>query len=267
MKQETVSCPDPSHKSALLTLFERGETDFRICPECGLAFRARFPSLEELDAIYASAYERERIVENATEQESGDYAAEAYGRFLRARVLPGSLRVLDFGAGTGALTSVLRHYGIEAQGVEFSADARSYCLAERGFALSSDLSTFASDSFDVITMIEVIEHLTDLRSVLVHLWSVLRPGGVLFVTTPNRRSWRALIEDGNWREARKKFHLFLFDDRSIRHHLFASGFEGVQRVWFSPVTRPGLAPWAVCRITQAMRLGGTLCFLARKPGG
>jgi ubiquinone/menaquinone biosynthesis C-methylase UbiE len=113
-------------------------------------------------------------------------------------------------------------------------------------------------------MIEVIEHLTDLKETLKEIYRVLAPEGKLFVTTPNRTGFRARIEKGNWREARKKFHLFLFDWRSISFYLKRVGFAAVERNVFSPFQKEGWKFAIYARATQAVGMSGTLCVLASK---
>jgi len=90
----------------------------------------------------------------------------------------------------------------------------------------------------------------------------LESGGKVFITTPNRNGWRARVEGGRWREARKKFHLYLFDETSIRYLLLKGGFSNIRRIRFSPITRPGLAHWLWGRVMQMIGLGGTLCITA-----
>jgi SAM-dependent methyltransferase len=259
-----MHCPDPQHTARTFPLFNSGEIDFVVCPECRLAFRERFPTALELDAIYAEAYARENIAQNETNQESGDHAMQAYASFLDGKVLRPGVRALDFGAASGALVAQLRERSVAADGFEFSPAARDYCRAQRGFQLMGDLAAIPNAAYDVITMIEVIEHLTDLRATLEILHRALKPGGTLFVTTPNRHGWRAILERGHWREARKKFHLFLFDRRSLRHHLLGADFQQVEQIRFSPVPKPGLPIWLFGRTMQLLGLGGTLCFTARR---
>jgi SAM-dependent methyltransferase len=256
-------CPDRAHAAErLLRPFARGEVDFVQCPACGLLFRETFPGSAELDAIYDAAYAEEAISAGATNQASGEYATGVYADFMLSRFLRPGMAVLDFGAGTGALVERLRSAGMRADGFEFSDPARAHCRRELGFDLIGDVSAIAPATYDVVCMIEVIEHLTDLTGTLTRLHAALRPGGRLLVTTPNRSGWRARLEGGNWREARKKFHLFLFDEASLHHHLDLAGFRAFERIRFSPVLRPGVGNWLIVRGTQLARLGGSLCAAA-----
>jgi SAM-dependent methyltransferase len=233
-----------------------------MCEECRLVFRARFPSPQELDTLYADAYADNSIVAGATNQESGDYATAVYGDYLRRRLLQPGMRMLDFGAASGALVARLSGAGVQVDGFEFAEGARRYACEHRGIKLFSSVAEIPEASYNLVTLIEVIEHLTDLWGTLTRIHAALKPGGLLFVTTPNRRGWRARLEGGHWREALKKFHLFLFERSSLEHHLRRTGFDRVGQVRFTPVLQPGVVPWLVARGMQTVGLAGSLCCFA-----
>lgn len=265
MKRD-CECGTPA--SRLESVFSEGEVDFRRCPTCGLVFREVFPTLNELDEIYRQAYETEKIATGFTNQESGSYAAQKYADFIEKHLVSNPRRekhILDFGAGSGQLVDLLRQRHLQADGMEFAAQARQFCLSKRGFNLIPDISGVPTGQYAFVSMIEVIEHLTELDGTLAELWRVLAPGGILLITTPNRLGFRARIEGGNWREATKKFHLCFFDRKSLQFHLHRAGFVQAKQILFSPVQRPGCKSWLTARLTQSVGLGGTLCMIATKP--
>jgi 2-polyprenyl-3-methyl-5-hydroxy-6-metoxy-1,4-benzoquinol methylase len=102
-------------------------------------------------------------------------------------------RILDYGCGPGFLLQQLLHAGVSAGGADISADV----IGRHGPTLGSPkslLGLFAIDdllrerqSFDAVFLVEVVEHLYDdaLTATLRNCRALLRPGGRLFVTTPN----------------------------------------------------------------------------------
>lgn len=244
--------------------FKNGETDFRLCYNCSCVFRETFPSTDELEEIYRQAYSTENISDSRTNQESGDFAAKSYAVYLADRFISSTDKVLDYGAGSGALLDELRNLGCIGDGIEFSASARNFCLANRGFSLRANLDDIPDNFYQFISMIEVIEHLTDLTGTLNEIFRVLAPGGKLFLTTPSRTGLRARIENGNWREALKKFHLFLFNMDCLKFYLNRVGFSEIKRIKFSPPQKIGFKFLIYSRAIQSVGLSGTLCVLAQK---
>lgn len=244
--------------------FSSGETDFVVCKKCGLVFRRVFPTEKQLDLIYSDSYRHENIHSGHTTQESGDYAANAYSKFARRLLGISNVKILDFGAGTGQLVGRLRDWTAVAHGVEASPDARRYCLAQRDVELFDSIHEVSQNQYDMVTMIEVIEHLTELQLTLRQIAGVLKPGGLILVTTPNRLSLRARRDQGYWLDARKKFHLFLFDWRSLKTHLEMAGFVDVRRVYFGPSPVSGIRALIRNKLLQMTLLSGSLCVLARR---
>ena len=95
-------------------------------------------------------------------------------------------RVLDIGCGTGAMLQELGRYGT-VDGVDADAEAVRFCR-ERGIErvrrLTSQTLPWEPESFDLVTALDVIEHIDDDRAVLAEVERVLRPGGTLLLTVP-----------------------------------------------------------------------------------
>lgn len=106
-----------------------------------------------------------------------------------AHLLPKDGRILDFGAGDGDLIEHMCARGLRVAAYEPS-EGRSQNLRKRVAGHPSFLGAVnakSSDSFDVVTLVEVIEHILEeqLDSTLRLLAHFTRPGGILIVTTPN----------------------------------------------------------------------------------
>jgi SAM-dependent methyltransferase len=112
--------------------------------------------------------------------------ADAVRRHFPVAVSSRRGRILDLGCGPGNLLDYLAPHG-DVFGSDFSHDALRFC-AGRGFArlFRADFHSLPlrADSFDVVTCIDVLEHLLDDRKAIRELVRILRPGGVLVVSVP-----------------------------------------------------------------------------------
>lgn len=125
------------------------------------------------------------------------------------------LRVLDVGCFNGFYVRHLRELGLNAFGVDFNASAVAY--GQRVYGLGGVISTrelqdllAAGESFDVVTMFEVVEHLEDFSAVIAEVCELLRPGGILVVSVPNSHMfWRPRLD-------RPPHHLSRFSPESLR---------------------------------------------------
>lgn len=97
----------------------------------------------------------------------------------------GELEWLDYGCGSGNLLSVVAKRGAQAVGYDFGDPPRKICAAKGLKTLEEDELAGRSGTFDVVSAIEVIEHVPDPRLFLQQLASLLKVGGVLYVQTGN----------------------------------------------------------------------------------
>jgi len=108
-----------------------------------------------------------------------------------ARRIPGATRVLDVGCGAGYGTQYLSATVSDITGTDMSEQALAYAQANypgiRFVPASGDSLPFASASFDAVVSFQVIEHIADAKAYVRELHRVIRPGGLLYLTTPNRR--------------------------------------------------------------------------------
>jgi len=97
-----------------------------------------------------------------------------------------ALQILDVGCGTGANLEMLAEFG-EAEGVDVSAEALSFCQ-ERGLRNvklgEAEALPYDAESFDLVTGLDVVEHLDDDLAGLQEMRRVLRRGGRALVFVP-----------------------------------------------------------------------------------
>lgn len=238
-----------------------------MCRGCGLVFRHPMPSEAQLARLYGQAYSAASLALGAPGMASPARAARGHTAFIARLCQPGA-RVLDFGAGTGTLAHSLRERGFLVMGVEASDDAVAEARRRYGIELQRDLAEIdpeAYGTFDLVACVEVIEHLTDPRPILTSFAQLLRPGGWLYLATPNRNGLLARAQRCRWREARDPCHLMLYNFRSLSTVLRAARFEDVRYVRFSPLTVDSWPRAVLHRTLQAVGLYGGLRVVARAP--
>lgn len=192
----------------------------------------------------------------------GQYVSSRLRYVLQlAQVQSGKL-VLDLGCGRGEATWQCAVRGGYAVGLDFSSTALRISLglkaSARGQGLRMDLTQaaayrlpFASDSFDTVLMLDVVEHLypEELVLALAEVRRVLRLGGRLIVhTMPNTwyykigypifrvvQRWRGkhLPADPRERWGYKEVHVNEQNLILLRHELRAAGFK--PKVWLAPI--------------------------------
>ena len=134
----------------------------------------------------------ERVIPGQVEP---DLWAEHLSRYRFAASIAASLGhpldILDLGCGAGYGTAALAQHAASATGLDIAPDAVSYAgqhyqLPNLRFLAASVTDVPLPDShFDLITAFEVIEHIADGTSLLIEARRLLRPGGLLLVSTPN----------------------------------------------------------------------------------
>ena len=155
------------------------------------------------------------------------------------------LRILDFGTGTGTMLSLLRSYG-DVQGVDANEQAVAFCHA-RGEKevrwLDSAELPFADGTFDLLTTLDVLEHIEDDRAALREVRRVLKPGGRMVATVPaNPWMWGAQDEVSH--------HFRRYTADGLRMAVADAGLDLERITHFNTLLFP---PIATIRLLRRMR--------------
>jgi len=131
--------------------------------------------------------------------------------------------LLDVGCGTGDFLKTAKDNNWIVSGIEPNAEARTIANQKTENAVFDieQLNNFESNSFDVITLWHVLEHLPDLEYQISILKKLLKPKGRLVVAVPNYKSFDASYYNQFWAAYDVPRHLWHFDQNSISK-LFAS---------------------------------------------
>lgn len=212
----------------------RGTVTLRRCDDCSMVFSA---SGEVPTDMYEAAFadEGHRYHQYAHEAErvaSGKHHVAWGWRqfFKRTTPLPADRTLLDIGCSTGVFLSEARRRGWDRiTGNELSPSAAEWARKLVGCAVYEELieqAPIAPESFSAITVWEVIEHVPDPQGFVRRIRELLKPGGVVAITTPN---W-----ESRWERATTDFfrmppyHLSYWTPPTLSRLLSDAGFTDIQ---------------------------------------
>ena len=199
------------------------------CSNCELLFVHPQPSKEELGKLYSASYfSRGNKYAAALDPKhdpnwlNDQRKAELVKRWCSSGTL------LDVGCALGGFLAVAKEQGFQVEGVEIveyaaeQARTRLHIKVTNSDIYSAEL---APESYDVITMWDVIEHLTDPNLALEKIMSALRPKGYIAFSTGDVSSAWARLTGKRWQLLTPPQHLYFFSQRSISGLLKRHGFS------------------------------------------
>jgi hypothetical protein len=234
------------------------------CERCGLLMRAKLPSRDELDEIYAPDYFKH----------DSDHAVDGYADYLAdaerhreaarrrleliARFAPERGRLLDVGAAAGFFVDEASRAGWDAEGIDVAPHIVEWGRRELGVDLSvGDVSGLeASGEYRVVTMWDYIEHSLDPPGELAKCNELLADGGTVALSTGDLDSFAARVSRSRWHLLTPRHHNFFFSAGTLTRLLDREGF---MIVW---VGHPG-SRYSLAHLTLKLGLDG----LARRLAG
>lgn len=128
---------------------------------------------------------------------------------------PNKGKLLDIGAGTGDFLSIAQSNGWEITGVEPSEKAKT--IAEKkGVSFIDATEVLENNSYDVITMWHVLEHVPNLEKQIKELKRVLKADGTIIIAVPNFRSFDAKYYRRFWAGFDVPRHLWHFSKKAVK---------------------------------------------------
>lgn len=198
-----------------------------VCRQCGLCYMRKRPGPGFLAAAYQDQYTgREQQEPDAYYRIRKSQAAVSIANWLAARLGNPSQagKLLDVGSGGGMFLMEMASRNWQVSGIEPHPGFARYCRQELGLNIwNGSLEEFPgeSNSFDLVTMIQVLEHISDPRKVLGVCHQLLKPYGQLLVEVPNVSRVTTFRKGGFFRAD----HLYYFSYRALARLLAEVGFE------------------------------------------
>ncbi len=244
------SCPNCGNKNILQVITAKdytvsgGQFEIWECKNCTQRFTQNIPGKEEIGKYYQSEnyishsdtskgfinnlyhkvrkltlVQKRKLIENTTRKKTGN--------------------ILDLGCGTGAFLDTMKNANWNTTGLEPDKTAREKALKLYGLHLddSEKFYELPTQTFDVITMWHVLEHVHDLHKYIEQLKKLLKPGGKLFIAVPNYTSYDAKVYKEFWAAYDVPRHLYHFSPASMETLLKAHGMkiENMKPMWYDSV--------------------------------
>lgn len=208
--------------------FKKNQEFFLIkCKSCN--FVRAFPEISKkaLSKLYQQSYGYEYMFSGQVskrDEEDIRLIESHLGKFSRRESL------LDVGCGTGIFTNLAEQQGFRALGLDWSVAAIGHGRKNFGANLHcQDFLEFSTNRrFDVITIRHFIEHVFHPELYLQKARKVLRPGGMLFIETPNYQSLASKLGRQYWQWMTPPIHVSFFSPDSFRRILEQAGFEIIE---------------------------------------
>jgi ubiquinone/menaquinone biosynthesis C-methylase UbiE len=251
IEYETIPCPlcrSPDSR-VLLTNTDYGERvpgTFRMvrCIQCELYYQNPRPTLATIGVCYPDHYSAYTAQGLRSRRKLLSWITQ---RGMRRRLtlldqaIPnqtGQLRqLLDVGSGAGVFLEAAKQYGgWQLHGLEPNARAAQVTQERTGIPIFNgtlEAAAYPAQSFDAITMWDVLEHLHDPVASLRELQRLLKPGGAVFIRVPNAASYTRMLAGRYWAGYDLPRHMTVFSPATLQRALLTSGFGEIRSQYTS----------------------------------
>jgi SAM-dependent methyltransferase len=198
------------------------------CARCGLVYVNPRNFAVESDGYFEGPY-LSTIEENGVLKPGIEWIYSQITSNLAAYLKPG--RMLDVGCAMGHFMAFARERGWNPHGIECSAFAAEYGRNRWGLRIQPvcDLAEarLPERHFDACVLIEVAEHLPAPRATFTEIFRLLKPGGTVYITTPNFSSYKSLLQREQWNVVIPSGHLYYFSAQTLSSLLASIGFQQI----------------------------------------
>jgi SAM-dependent methyltransferase len=254
-------CGAPSENHPIL--FWKYNTPVVRCTTCGLLYSNPRWKAEHLFGRYTPEYWQKYSADMS--RHVPDLAANRarYYPFLdRLEPARRDGHLLDVGCATGEFMIAAAERGWRPFGVETSPLSAQRARELTGAEVhngSLETAPFADGWFDAVAFLDVIEHVQDPAAYIARIARLLRPGGLLLLTTPNLHSLSYFLLGRNWEVVGPNEHIYYFAPRTLQRLLARFGFS----VHSMETLGVDAAPWVEGRASALKPLTPLLTRLAR----
>jgi len=183
----------------------------------------------------------ERVLRNYSQSRIRDLVARD--------LLSGTPRICEVGCSTGVFSEILSDYAQEVVGIELGESQRAE-MQRRGFRCEKALDDLVtSDSFDLILLYAVVEHLRDPKAEIQKAFERLSDGGTVVIDVPNWDSYYRKTFRTRWIWLIPPIHIHYFNVKSMKKMLTDLGFSKVEVKTLTRSSRLFLVVYHIFQLT------------------
>jgi len=228
--------------------------DFAQCPVCGkknskkyrVTSKYKLASCEYCGMIWDSSTPQNLIAQYneqyyTNENPKGGYANYFDGMVVNKKTFSDRLKkiekrigkgkLLDVGCALGDCLEEAKRLGWkDAEGLEVSKYAYNFAK-KRGLKVKNSAlkrSTYSKETFDVVLYQDVLEHIADPVDELKKVLKLLKPGGFIYLVTPDVGGWWSKLLGSLWYHYKPIEHVVYFTQRTMRFALEKAGFKNIK---------------------------------------
>lgn len=194
--------------------------DLAYCKDCSFIFFKKIPSSKDLDDVYSN-YSRETYITNDSITKIKKELSKIIEKYNVSSVLDiacGECYSLDI---LKEINPKLELFATEHESARNNVISKGYSFVEGEFFPKLDKKV------DLIIFTEAIEHINDVNDFLIHAYSLLKPDGIIYITTPNFVSVERAIMGSNWGMIKPPEHLSYFSPKTLNKALVKNNFKKI----------------------------------------
>jgi|SaaInlStandDraft_6_1057023.scaffolds.fasta_scaffold03622_7 2-polyprenyl-3-methyl-5-hydroxy-6-metoxy-1,4-benzoquinol methylase len=197
------------------------------CSSCKVWITHPIPSLKELSILYSTGNYRSKTGKRFNPVLEKIIHSLTIRKRNRINNYISSGRILDIGCGRGLFLNIMRSDGWSVMGYEFDEKSASHAINNYGIDVHTGVmdNQFEDESFDVVNVNHVLEHLKNPEQTLENCHRILKKNGLLVIAVPNIDSFQAKFGKDKWFQLDIPCHLYHFSSKSLNNLIEKKNFH------------------------------------------